>query len=76
MCDGNFVSANVINLSSHPLSKDKISLFSKGIKFFPTPKHVNKSKIKEEIEVYGSKLRLMWHFGNGHREFDVNPFQK
>ena len=24
----------------------------------------------------GRKPRLMWHFRNGHREFDVNPFKK
>ena len=39
-------------------------------------KNVNKAKIKEEIEIYGRKLRLMWHFRNDHREFDVNPFKK
>ena len=54
----------------------KISLLSEGLKFVPTPKHINKTKIKAEIEVYGSKLRLMWHFCNDHREFDVNPFKK
>ena len=26
--------------------------------------------------MYGRKFRLMWHFRNDHREFDVNPFQK
>ena len=26
--------------------------------------------------MYGRKLRLMWHFRNDHREFDVNPFKK
>ena len=51
-----FVSANVINLSSRHLSKDEISLLSKGLKFIPTPKHINKAKIKEEIEVYGRKI--------------------
>ena len=58
----NFVSANVINLSSRHLSKNEISFLSKGLKF----------KIKEEIEVYGRKLRLIWHFSNDQREFDVN----
>ena len=32
--------------------------------------------IKEEIEVFDRKLRLMWHFHNDHQEFDVNPFKK
>ena len=26
--------------------------------------------------MYGRKLRLMSHFRNDHREFDVNPFKK
>ena len=26
--------------------------------------------------MYGSKLRLMWHFRNDHRECDVNRFKK
>ena len=38
--------------------------------------NINKGKIKDEIKVYGGKLRLMWHFCNNHREFDVNPFTK
>ena len=58
-CEGKFASANVINLSNRHLSRDEISLLSKGLKFMPTSKHINKAKIKEEIEVYGRKLRLM-----------------
>ena len=74
--EGKFVSANVINLSSRHLSEDEISLLSNGLKFVPTPKHINKAKIKEEVEVYGRKLRLMWNFRNDHRQFVVNPFRK
>ena len=33
-------------------------------------------RMKEEIEVYGRKLRLMRDFRNDHREFVVNPFRK
>ena len=57
--EGKFVSPNVINLSKHHLSKDEIPLLSKGLKFIPTPKHINKALIKEELETYGRKLRLM-----------------
>ena len=74
--EGKSVSTNVINLSRRHLSKDEISLLSKGLKFVPTPKHVNKAKTKEEIEVHRRKLRLMWDFRNKHREFDANPFRK
>ena len=71
-----FVSVNIINLSNSHLSKDEVSLLSKGLKFVPTPKYINKAKIKEEIDVYSRKLRLMCHFLNDHREFDVNLFKK
>ena len=62
----NFVSPNVINLSKRHFSE--ISLLSKGLKFIPTPKHINKARIKEELETYGRKLRLMWHHRNQERE--------
>ena len=65
-----FVSANVINLSSRHLSKVEIYLLSKELKFIP------KAKTKEEKEVYGRRLRLIWHLRNDHREFDVDPFKK
>ena len=44
--EGKFVSANVINLSSRHLSRDEVSLLSEGLKFVPTPKHMNKTKLK------------------------------
>ena len=43
--EGKFVSANIINLSSWHLSRDEISLLSKGLKFVPTPTQINKAKI-------------------------------
>ena len=73
--EGKFVSPNVINLSKRHLSKDEISLLSKGLKFIPTPKHTNKALIKEELETYGRKLKLMWHYCNEEREITINPFK-
>ena len=74
--EGKFVSPNVINLSKRHLSKDEISLLPKGLKFIPTPKHINKALIKEELETYGRKLRLMWHYRNEEQEITINPFKK
>ena len=74
--EGKFVSPNVINLSKRHLSKEEISLLSKGLKFIPTPKHINKARIKEKLETYGRKLRLMWHYRNQEREIIINPFKK
>ena len=56
---GKIVNPNVINLSTRILSKAEISLLSKGLKFIPTPTSVNKALIKEELECFGRKLRLL-----------------
>ena len=37
-------------------------MLSKGLKFIPTPRSVNKALIKEELECFGRKLRFSWHF--------------
>ena len=74
--EGKFVSPNVINLSKRHLSKDKICLLSKGLKFIPTPKHINKALIKEELQTYGRKLRLIWPYRNEEREIIINCFKK
>ena len=74
--EGNFVSANVINLSSSHLFKDEVPLLLEGLKSVTTPKHINKAKIKEEIEVYGKKLKLMWHVQNDDGELDIKPLKK
>ena len=67
--DGKFVSKNVINLSRRNLSASEISLLSKGLKFVPTANKIDRAKLKTELEVYGRKLRLMWHFRNDERSF-------
>ena len=38
----------------------------------PTPNRIDKTKLKQELEVFGRKLRLMWHFQNDERIFDCN----
>ena len=53
--EGKFVSPNVINLSKRNLSKNEILLLPKGLKFIPTPKHINKVLIKEELENFRQK---------------------
>ena len=72
---GKFVSPNVINLSTRTLSKAKISLLSKGLKFIPTPTSVNKALIKEELECFG-RMRLLWHFRNEESITISYPFKK
>ena len=66
---GKFVSKNVVNLSKQKLAKAEISLLSKGLKFVPTSNHINKARLKMELEAYGRMLRLKWHFRNDEKEF-------
>ena len=73
---GKFVSSNVINLSTRILSKVEISFLSKGLKVIPTPASVNKALIKEELECFGRKLRLLWHCWKGESISISNPFKK
>ena len=68
---GAFVSENVVNLSNCK----EVSLFSKGLKFFPRPNSVDKSVLKEDLEKFGRTLRLKWHNRNDERTFDPNPFR-
>ena len=72
----NFVSPNVINLSKRNLTKDEISVLSKGLQFVPTPKHFNKALLREELENFGRKLRLKWFFRDDKRQFNINPFKQ
>ena len=73
---GHFVSPNVVNLSGRKLSKAEISLLSKGLKFIPTPRNVDRVALKEDLELFGRKLRLAWHFRNDEKTFESNPFRR
>ena len=70
--EGKFVSKNVTNLSQRQLTNWEISLLSKGLNFVPTPNRIDKAKLKQELEGFGRKLRLTWHFRNDERIFDWN----
>ena len=72
---GKFVSKNVVKLSKHKLTKTEVSLLSKGLKFVPTSNHINKARLKMELEAYGRMLRLKWHFRNDEKEFDRKRFK-
>ena len=45
----NALSNNIINLSSHTLTNDEISVLGKGVSFIPKPKHVDTDDIKDGI---------------------------
>ena len=69
------MSENVVNLSNRKLSKAEVSLFSKGLKFCPTPNSFDKSVLTEDLEKFGRTLRLKWHYRNDERTFGPNPFR-
>ena len=49
---------------------------SKGLKFIPTPTNVNKALIEEELQCFGRKLPLLWHFRNEQSTTVSNPIKK
>ena len=59
---GKFVSSNVVNLSSKILTKCEISS--------------HKATLKEELEIFGRRLRLLWHLSNEEQTSTFNPFQR
>ena len=54
--EGKSVSINAINLSQRQLTKSEILLLLKGLKFVATPNRIDKTKLKQELEVFGRKL--------------------
>ena len=73
--EGKFFSKNVINLSRRNLSSAGVSRLSKGLKFVPAANKIDEVKLKRELEKYGGKLRLMWHFRNDEWSFSQERFK-
>ena len=69
----------VINLSKFPLSKDQISLLSKGLNFCPTPGENNPGLLRSDLDNLHRKLRLLYKFNANSFEdsttldFDPSP---
>ena len=74
---GKFVSSNVLNLSKRVLSKSEISMLSKGLNFCTTPKELDKSQLKRDLEDFGRRLRLKWAFRDSEPGFGntLNQFR-
>ena len=69
---GRFENAKVINLSKRALSEAEVSVLSEGLKFVSTPKELDYSQIKIDLENFGRRLRLKWWFKD---EEDLSEFQ-
>ena len=75
---GRFVSGSVVNLSRRELSKEDVSLLSKGLKFSPTPTDIDKAQLEADIEDFKRRMRLRWHFRNNEDDsftYDDNHFR-
>ena len=57
------------------LSASEICLFSESLKFVLSANKIDRAKLKRELEEYGRKLRLMWHFRNDERTFTAEKFR-
>ena len=54
----------ITNLSNHQLSRDEISLLSKGLIFIPTPRRDHPAKMLQDILLFDRKIRLKYYFYN------------
>ena len=72
---GQFVNNNVINLSQRTLSQHEISVLSKGLKFVATPKEIDYSQVKIDLENFGRRLRLKWYFKENEDFSEVPAFR-
>ena len=41
----------------------------------PLPNKIDREKLKGDLEEYGRKLRLMWHFRNDKQTFTAEKFR-
>ena len=71
----------VINLSSVQLTQDEVNLLSRGLKFYPTPTHIDwpDHEFKADISDFIRRLRLHEHFyendNNNSSDDSHNPFR-
>ena len=52
----------VVNLSGIALEEAEINLLSKGLSFCPSPRHIRKEEILDDLEKYFRRLRLKEFF--------------
>ena len=73
--EGQFVNKKVIHLSQRTLSQHEISVLSKGLKFVATPKEIDYSQVKIDLENFGRRLRLKWFFKENDDFSEVPAFR-
>ena len=65
---GVFVSGNVVNLSRKVLSEGEVKLFSRGLKFSPTPRDIDKGQLKADLDVLKRRMRPLYFRGTPHEK--------
>ena len=73
--EGQFVNNKVIYLSQRTLNQHEISVLSKGLKFVATPKEIDYSQVKIDLENFGRRLRLKWFFKENDDFSEVPAFR-
>ena len=69
--------STVINLSNVQLTEDETLLLSRGLTFCPTPRHIDWTQVKADINDFSRRLRLKEYFFDpqNNRDFNPNPFR-
>ena len=62
----------VMNLSNRTLSKEEISLLSRGLKFCPTPPCPDQGQRREDLEALHRRMRLLSHFEDQDDDDNLN----
>ena len=61
------------------LSREEVSLLSKGLTFYPKPPRVNRFEFRDEFKAFTRRLRLMEYFhdqGKEEDDYELYPFRK
>ena len=66
---------NVVNTSNRVLTQAEISLLSKGLKFYPTPKELDWSAIKRNVKEFCRKIKCKAYF-EGRRDYGVEELSQ
>ena len=57
---GVFVSGNVVNVGNVVLSEGEVKLLSRGLRFSPTPRGIDKGQLKADLDIFKRRMRLKW----------------
>ena len=65
--------STVINLPNVQLTEDETLLLSRGLTFCLTPRHIDCTQVKADINYFSRRLRLKEYFFDSENNCDFNP---